>query len=69
MALHYHYIYNIKKKQIKLIYKPLQEIIADSLTKNLKLGKFKDFFNILRLRSVIELHKNIGKKLKITRIT
>ena len=67
MALHYHYIQDlIKKNQIKLIYKLSQEIIANNLTKNLKLGKFNKFFNIFKLRSATKLHKNIGKKLGVT---
>ena len=70
MALYYHYIYNlIKKKQIELVYKPSQKIITNNLTKGLGLGKFKDFFNILKLRSTTELHKNIKKKFGVTGVT
>ena len=69
IALYYHYVQDlVKKKQIKLIYKLLQEIIADGLTKNLGLGKFNEFFNMLGLRLTTELHKSIGKKFGVTRI-
>ena len=67
VALHYHYVRDlVKKKQVELVYKPSQEMIADSLTKGLGLGKFKDFFSMLGLRSATELHKSIKKKLGVT---
>ena len=43
-------------------------MIVDSLIKNLKLGKFNEFFNIFKLRSVIELYKNIKKKFGVIKI-
>ena len=66
VALHYHYVRDlVKKKQVELIYKPSQEIIADGLTKGLGLGKFNEFFSIFGLRSTTELHKSIRKKLGV----